>query len=418
MTIDTACSSSLVAIHNACKSLQLGESQLAIAGGVNLILYPGTTISFCEAHMLAKDGHCKTFDAAADGYVRGEGCGVVVLKLLSDALRDKDPIVGIIKATHVNQDGASSGLTVPNEAAQVALIQEALVDAHLESQAIDYIEAHGTGTSVGDPIEVSALSTVFNGLKNPLLLGSVKTNIGHLEAAAGIAGILKTLLAFKNEAIPSLINFKRLNPLIKLDSIPAQIPVVLTPWKRSSRPRIVGVSSFGFSGTNAHIIVEEPPLTEFKKNPIDRPMHLLTLSAKTETALKELLTLYQKHLPEEDVADIAFSANTGRSHFNYRVALTAQTKEELLDKLQAGNYLFKRVSEQVPYVTYLFKGQMPANSDWLNVYPSFKEAMERSKGIYEYAFFELLKSGESFQIILLQKGKVMSLLQWLLRQLF
>ncbi|MFI4954640.1 MAG: type I polyketide synthase, partial [Gammaproteobacteria bacterium] len=260
MAVDTACSSSLVALHQACQSLRLGECDAAIAGGVNVILSPELSINFSQAHMLAADGHCKTFDKAADGYVRGEGCGIVILKRLSDALRNKDRILAVIKGSAVNQDGASGGLTVPNGPAQEAVIRRALAQAQLEPHEIDYIETHGTGTSLGDPIEVNALTQVFKGRNTVLTIGTVKTNMGHLEAAAGIAGIIKTVLALCYEEIPRHLHFKEINPAIHLEEIPAQIPIKPVEWKaQSGRVRRAGVSGFAFSGTNAHVILEEAP---------------------------------------------------------------------------------------------------------------------------------------------------------------
>ncbi len=393
LAIDTACSSSLVTIHTACKNLQSGECPLALAGGVNLMLCPDVTINFCKGRMLAKDGYCKTFDAEADGYVRSEGCGVVVLKRLSDAIRDQDLIFGIIRAAEVNQDGSSSGLTVPNGEAQASLIRQALEQAKLEPNAIDYIEAHGTGTSLGDPIEVGALSNVFSKrIDHPLWIGTVKSNIGHLEAAAGVAGLIKIVLALKHEAIPQNLHFQHLNPHISLDAIPAQIPLTLTPWQRSSRPRIAGISSFGFSGTNAHAIIEEPPVIEIKKSLIDRSYHLLTLSAKTQQALDQLIDLYTKKLPEEDLADISFTANTGRAHFSYRVTVIAQTRDELLQYLHKGNYLIGLESGKPPKITFFFTGQTFANTELMETSPIFKESMERRHGLYEYALLDLWKS--------------------------
>ncbi|MFI4955249.1 MAG: beta-ketoacyl synthase N-terminal-like domain-containing protein, partial [Gammaproteobacteria bacterium] len=260
LAIDTACSSSLVALHEGCMSLRNGESDVVLAGGVNVLLSPYLSIDFSQAHMLAADGHCKTFDKAADGYVRGEGCGIIVLKRLSDAMRDNDRILVVIKGSAVNQDGASSGLTVPNGPSQEAVIQRALQQAKLRPQDIDYIEAHGTGTSLGDPIEVNALSHVFKDRKEPLIIGTVKTNIGHLEAAAGIAGIIKTILALQHETIPRHLHFKEINPSIHLEDIPAEIPLQPIQWvKQEGKIRRAGVSSFGFSGTNAHVILEETP---------------------------------------------------------------------------------------------------------------------------------------------------------------
>ncbi len=392
LAVDTACSSSLVALNSACKSIQDGECNLAVVGGVSLMFNPEISIFECQAHMLAKDGYCKTFDREADGYARGEGCGTVILKRLSDAIRDQDPIVGIIRTTAVNENGASSGLTVPNKEAQAALIRKALARAELDPTAIDYIEAHGTGTSLGDPIEIGALIDVFGGRKeSPLSIGSVKTNIGHLEAAAGIAGMIKTLLALNYEAIPPHLHLKELNPLISLDAIPAKIPLTLTSWPRSNRRRIAGVSSFGFSGINAHAIIEESPILEMKQNGVDRPWHLLTLSAKTQTALDQLIDLYSKQLPEENFADIAFTANTGRAHFAHRAIILAQTKEECLDHLKTGHFLLGQIPAKLSKITFFFTGKEMENFE-LETSPIFKEAMERSQGLYEYALSELWKS--------------------------
>ena len=362
MAIDTACSSSLVALHTACQSLRAGECHLALAGGVNLILTPELTISFCQAKMLAADGQCKTFDASANGYVRSEGCGVVVLKGLSEAQRDGDRILGVIKGSAVNQDGASSGLTVPNGEAQAALLRSALAQANLLAKDIDYIEAHGTGTSLGDPIEVHAIGEVLKAsrdLEHPLWIGSVKTNIGHLEGAAGIAGIIKLVLALQHAAIPPHIHFAQLNPLIALDAIPAKIPLELVAWPHGKRPRIGGVSSFGFSGTNAHVIIEEAPLVSKQCNSIDRPLHLLTLSAKNESALRDEVAHFQHHLqahPEDDLADLCFTANTGRAHFGKRLAIIAQTTAELLKKLTLQEFEISPLNEK-PKIAFLFTGQ-------------------------------------------------------------
>jgi len=371
----------------------MGESQLALAGGVNLILNQATTKSFSESNMLAKDGHCKTFDADADGYVRSEGCGVIILKRLSDAILDQDTILGVIRATTVNQDGASSGLTVPNGNAQTALIRQALNQAELEPDAIDFIEAHGTGTPLGDPIEVNAISTVFKGRKgSPIWLGTVKTNIGHLEAGAGIAGVIKTVLALNHEALPPHLHFHRLNPHISWDSALIQIPLQLTPWQRSNRPRIAGVSSFGLSGTNAHAIIEEAPVSEPRKNVVDRTWHLLTLSAKTPTALDQLIIDYGKQMPQGDIADIAFTANTGRAHFSHRMTVVAQTRDEFLNNLQTGNYLIGQELAKLPKVAFIFTGQPMVDDELMKTSPVFREAMEFSGGLYEYALFTLWKS--------------------------
>jgi acyl transferase domain-containing protein len=259
VTVDTACSASLVAIHQACQALLLDECDLALAGGVNVMLSPATMITFSHSRMLAPDGRCKTFDASADGYVRGEGCGVIAIKRLEDAIRDGDHIRAVIRGSAVNQDGASGGLTVPNGVAQQRVIAEALERAGLTPTDINYLEAHGTGTSLGDPIEVQAAAAALGKDREadqPLLIGSAKTNIGHLEAAAGVAGVLKVVLSLEHSELPPHLNFKNPSPHIPWDRIPVQVVDKARPWERSDRPRIAGVSSFGFSGTNAPVILE------------------------------------------------------------------------------------------------------------------------------------------------------------------
>jgi myxalamid-type polyketide synthase MxaB len=259
MVTDTACSSSLVSVHLACQSLRNKECSMALTGGVNVILKPELSINFCKAKMLSPDGHCKTFDASADGYVRGEGCGIVVLKRLSDAIADKDPVFAIIRGSAVNQDGASAGLTVPNGISQENVIRKALAFGNISPEDLSYIEAHGTGTSLGDPIEVEALGKIFctKNRKSPLLVGSVKTNIGHTEAAAGIAGLIKTVLSLYHGEIPPHLHFRKPNPKISWDEFAIKIPTNLTKWDCGEKSRIAGVSAFGASGTNAHIVVEE-----------------------------------------------------------------------------------------------------------------------------------------------------------------
>ncbi len=262
VTVDTACSSSLVAVHQACQALRWGECDVALAGGVNVLISPATMITFSHSRMLAPDGRCKTFDAAADGYVRGEGCGVIVLKRLDDAIRDGDRVRAVIRGSAVNQDGASGGLTVPNGVAQQRVIAEALERAGVAASDVDYLEAHGTGTSLGDPIEVQAAGTVYGAGRDPgrpLLIGSVKTNVGHLEAASGIAGLIKVILSLEHEVLPKQLHFRNPSPHIPWDRLPVRVVDDSIPWSREDRRRIAGVSSFGFSGTNAHVIVEEAP---------------------------------------------------------------------------------------------------------------------------------------------------------------
>lgn len=338
MAVDTACSSSLVSVHLACQSLRSGESDLALAGGVNLILTPELTITFSQARMLSPDGRCKTFDANANGYVRGEGCGVVILKRLSDAMRDGDNILALVRGSAVNQDGRSNGLTAPNGLAQQDVIRHALSQAQVSVEQISYIEAHGTGTPLGDPIEIASLRAVLGEgeSSNRVLVGSVKTNIGHLESAAGIAGFIKVVLAMQNEAIPPHLHLKEINPYLSIDGSRLEIGTYLRPWKRREGHRFAGVSSFGFGGTNAHIVLSDAPLAvENKKtNDIERPRHILALSAKTENSLQELAEYYSA-LDNLNLSNIAFTTNTTRSHFEYRLAVQASNNEELKKNLDA-----------------------------------------------------------------------------------
>lgn len=354
LAIDTACSSSLVAVHQACQSLLSGECNLALAGGVNLMLSPQITLTFTAAQMMAKDGRCKTFDAAADGYVRSEGCGVIVLKRLVDALADGDNIRAVIKGSAVNQDGQTNGLTAPNGNSQQEVIRQALARAGIEASQISYVETHGTGTALGDPIEVNALKTVLmegRESNQTCCIGSVKTNIGHLEAAAGVAGLIKTVMSLEHAEIPPHLNLEHLNPYIKIADTPIEITTQLRAWPSNDEcPRLAGVSAFGFGGTNAHIILEEAPtkfqgslfkgkdlLTSIGENLFECPLNLLTLSAKTDKALREIVRSYLNYLEnsqvEPHIASTCFNANTGRSHFDHRLAILAVDKEDLINIL-------------------------------------------------------------------------------------
>ena len=340
VAIDTACSSSLVAIHMACESLRSAQSDLAIAGAVNLILSPEVTIAFSHARMMAADGRCKTFDAKADGYVRAEGAGAVILKRLSDALRDRDHILALVRGSAVNQDGRTAGIAAPNASAQQSVIREALAQAGISPRELTYVEAHGTGTSIGDPIEVEAIKGVLGetGPEDPpCLMGSVKANIGHLENASGMASLAKVLTCLQHDEIPGQLHFTELNPRISLAGTRLVIPSEPRPWPRAAR-RLAGVSSFGFGGTNAHIVVEEAPARSRPEGLPTRPCHILTLSARTEGALKNLAARFEKHLtehPEHDLPGICYTANAGRSHFARRMAVVAESKEQLQESLAA-----------------------------------------------------------------------------------
>ena len=344
MAIDTACSSSLVAVHTACQSLRAGECDLAIVGGVNLILSPEMSIAMSKNHTMAPDGHCKPFSAAADGYVRGEGCGVVVLKRLRDAQDASDPILALIPGSAISHGGKGSGLTVPNRRSQEDLIRRALANAGVKPNAIGYVETHGTGTSLGDPIEMRALGAVLReGRSNaqPCRVGSLKANIGHLESAAGLAGLIKAVLSLTTGTIPPQIHCETVNPDIPLESLSLAVPTAAEAWPAAYERRIAGVSSFGFSGTIAHVIVEEAPklkqqATEQKPRP-----YLLPLSAKNKPALQELSEKYEQLFTDSAVCDrmpvrdICYTAAARRAHHESRLAVLGTSHADFAAALGA-----------------------------------------------------------------------------------
>ncbi|MFA1550264.1 SDR family NAD(P)-dependent oxidoreductase [Actinomadura chokoriensis] len=335
--IDTACSSSLVALHTACQSLRHGESSMALAGGVNLMLSPFSFVLVSKARALSAGGRCRAFDAAADGYVRGEGCGVVVLKRLSDALAQGDRVLAVIHGSAVNHDGRSSGVTVPNAAAQQAVIRAALDDAGLTPDRLAYVEAHGTGTPLGDPIELRALEAVYGPDRDdPLYVGSVKTNIGHLEAAAGVAGVIKAVLALRHGEIPPHLHFTDPNPNMDWDSLHLRIPVAREPMPADPGRRYCGVSAFGASGTNVHLILGEAPAGP-SPVPGDRPAEAVLLSARSEPALRELAGRYADRLAARSplpVSAVARTAAIGRSHQTRRLAAVADSSGRLGEMLR------------------------------------------------------------------------------------
>jgi acyl transferase domain-containing protein/aryl carrier-like protein len=371
VALDTACSSSLVAVHLACQSLRLGECNLALAGGVNLILSPQGTIATCQARMLAADGRCKTFDAAADGYVRGEGCGVVVLKRLADAQSAGDTILALLLGSAVNHGGASGGFTVPNGPAQQALLRSALSAARVAPDEVQYVEAHGTGTALGDPIEVGALGAVFGPNRRAgqrLLVGSVKTNLGHLEAAAGIAGLIKVVLALNHEEVPPHLHFRQPNPHIAWAELPIDVAAVRRPWPSvQGRRRVAGVSSFGMSGTNVHVVVGEAPPRARVKPEFERPLHLLRWAAKSDGALQTLAARYAQHLSKDSavsLADVCFTANTGRLESPpFRAALIAESTVKAVEQLNAfargvqGMPRTVKPRTKAPKIAFLFSGE-------------------------------------------------------------
>ena len=341
LSIDTACSSSLVAVHYACNSLKNREIDFALAGGVNILLRPEAMINLSKAKALSPDGQCKTFDETADGYVRSEGCGVLLLKRMQDALRDNDHILAVIKGSALNQDGKSAGLTVPNGKSQETVMQKALQQAQLASHEVSYIEAHGTGTLLGDPIEAHAINAVYGQQRsndNPLYVGTVKTNIGHLESASGIAGLIKVVIGLQKKRIYKHLNFKRLNPKIQSEAI--QIALENKNWYSQTKFRSAGVSAFGFSGTNAHIIIQDYPYLAQPQKTRHQSINALLLSAKNQTALDNLLTRYQSFLATTtaDFNDLCYTAATCRDHHPYRVAVFAKDAKSASSLLQNGDF--------------------------------------------------------------------------------
>ncbi|XYI02620.1 non-ribosomal peptide synthase/polyketide synthase [Sorangium sp. So ce1128] len=409
LAVDTACSSSLVAVHMAISSLRRGECSLALAGGISLMLTPTMTNVITRIGALAPDGRCKTFDARANGFVRGEGCGVVVLKRLSDALRDSDPILALLRGSAVTQDGRSAGLTAPSPAAQKAMLVQALESARVSPSDITFVETHGTGTSLGDPIEFEALTEVLGQARpegSSCVLGALKTNIGHLEPAAGVAGLIKTVLALQHEEIPANLHFKKLNPRISLEGTPFVIPAEPVPWKAGKRPRLAGVSAFGMSGTNAHVVVEEAPPRPAPQREAGalHGFHLLPLSARSPDALRATAEAVERFLatvPDEaggdapagaaapSLADVCYTASLRRGHHEARLSVVGRSRDELRAGLQAfvksepcaGLSTGRAAPGQKRRLVFVFSGQ---GSQWVGMgrqllaeEPIFRGAMER-----------------------------------------
>jgi acyl transferase domain-containing protein/acyl carrier protein/ubiquinone/menaquinone biosynthesis C-methylase UbiE len=398
IAIDTACSSSLVATHLAVQSLRTGECRVALAGGVNLLLSPLISVNHSRARMLAPDGRCKTFDAAADGFIRSEGCGVVVLKRLADAERDGDRVLAVIRGSAVNQDGRTSGLTVPSGPSQQAVIRAALHQAGVTPAEVGYVEAHGTGTALGDPIELGALGAVFGSGRaadTPLRVGSIKTNLGHLESAAGVAGLIKVVLALQHDAIPPHLHFTQPNPLVAWAELPVEIPTRSLAWPAGARPRLAGVSSFGFGGTNAHLVVSEAPPTPAAAPESGGDGATLVFSARSEAALRALATRYAEFLPgtAEPWSAVCATAAVGRAQFHHRFAGSAATPAAaaaLVAKFARGERGAEFASGAVgerPKVAFLFSGQgslyAGAGRELYAANPHYRAALDECRAIVQ-----------------------------------
>lgn len=401
--MDTACSSSLVAVDTAMQSLRAGKCNMALAGGVNMMVAPEPTVFLSKIKALSADGRCKAFDDAADGFGRGEGCGMIVLKRLSDAQADGDRILGMILGAAVNHDGLSSGLMAPNGIAQQEVIRSALSEAGIQPSDVNYVEAHGTGTSLGDPIELRALDAVFGPSRKAgrkLVIGTVKTNIGHLETAAGIAGLIKVLLALKHGRIPRHLHLTHLNTHVQWEQLSLSIPKETIPWPPGVEYPIAGVSSFGLSGTNAHIILKAPPEVAARTPDVDRPLHLLPLSAQSAQALKQSAGRMHTYLTlntECEPADVCYTAGAGRTHFTHRLSVAGEDIIQIEKGLSAfiegeamEGVLHNVFSEsgRPPKIAFIFTGQGSQYKGMgqvlYNTQPSFRKTMDLCDEILQH----------------------------------
>ena len=377
LTVDTACSSSLVAVHLACQSLRTGECSMAIAGGANIILQPHVTIAYSQPRMMAPDGRCKFGDAHADGYVRSEGAGVVVLKPLRQALADRDPIYAVIRGSAINNDGRSSGsLGRPSRSGQERLLRRAYENAGVSPGSVQYVEAHGTGTRAGDPVELGALGAVLaSGRTSTCLVGSVKTNVGHTEAAAGVAGLIKTILSLSHRTIPPSLHCQQPNPNIPWTELPLRIARELTPWPSEPGNGLAGVTTFGVTGTNAHLVVAEAPQAESKRGIDERDRAvLLPISARSWKSVRGLANAYAGWLGSNDVSlrDVAYAASQRRSHYSCRLAVVGETRADLQQQLE--NWLASGASTEEAIgrkIVFVFPGQ---GSQWVGM---GRELMQR-----------------------------------------
>ncbi|PTL78227.1 type I polyketide synthase [Vitiosangium sp. GDMCC 1.1324] len=415
MVVDTACSSSLVAVHLASQSLRNGECSMALAAGVNLLLSPEASIYLSCSGALSPDGRCKTFDASADGYSRAEACGALVLERLSDARARGANILAVIRGSAVGHDGPSSSFTVPNGVAQQTVIRQAMQGAGVSPAEVSYLEAHGTGTAIGDPIEVEAMWSVLKeGRKGgeSLWMGSVKTNIGYPEAASGIVGMMKVVLAMRNKQLPAHLHLKKPNPYIDWKGMGVKVPVELTAWEPTQGRRIAGVTSYGRTGTLAHVVLEEAPAPVEVRRELERPEHVLVLSARSAEALRAHAGRYARFLAAShlELGDMCFTAAAGRAHFEHRLAVVGGNAQQVREKLlamEAGREVEGGVAGSVggtvPAVAFVFGGEGERFSDTgrelYETQPAFREAVEKCgealKGVLEKPLVQVLYGTES-----------------------
>src|SRR4051812_37449928 len=416
VAMDTACSSALTAVHTACEHIWAGRGETALAGGVTVMITPGGFIGFSQAGMLSPDGRCAAFDTTASGFVRGEGAGMVLLKRLSQAIADGDPIQGVIVGTALNQDGHTNGISLPSAQAQARLVQDACKDAGVSPNQIGFVEAHGTGTAVGDPIEAHALAEALcQDRSTPLPIGSVKTNVGHLETAAGVAGLVKAMLVLQHREIPGSLHFTSPNPHIDFDKLKLRVPTALEPFPETNGERLAGVNSFGFGGANAHVILAEPPplgAAEHAQIWPERSWPVM-LSARSEDALRGCAMKLASWLGDRQnlngdsplLPDLTYTLGDRRNHHQHRLTLLARSISELVQELEAFANKQESVTvrtsftprpEHAPRIAFVMSGQGPQwwamGRELMEHEPVFRQTMERcAAAMRPYAKFSLLE---------------------------
>lgn len=419
IAMDTACSSALTAVHTACEHIRAGRCTTALAGGVTVMITPGGFIGFSQASMLSPEGRCKAFAASADGFVRGEGAGMVLLKRLSDAIKDGDPIRGVILGTAVNQDGHTNGISLPSPEAQARLVREACEDAGISPSSVGFVEAHGTGTAVGDPIEAHALAEalcVDRPADAPLPIGSVKTNLGHMETAAGVAGLVKALLVLERGQIPASLHFDEPSPHIDFEGLKLRVPTKLEPFPEIDGKRIVGVNSFGFGGANAHVVLTTAPAHARTERPATDAKRgwPLVLSARSENALRalagKLASWIDEHMKSNGTSpllpDLAYTLGARRNHHSHRITLVASSTDEAIAELSAFaagedtaqklRVSFSPQREHPARIGFVMSGQGPQwwgmGRELMKHEPLFRTTMERcAAALAPWTRFSLLE---------------------------